>query len=161
MIGITAHVLERQHGDGRLIRKGKRFGPVRERIGRHLWSGETVYPNTPDTHGFGDIPKRLCAHILEGEVDLAPNLPVNVVGNTDTTRFCDPFETHRNIDSVTKDVVVFNNNIPDVDADAKFDPFALRHIGILFCHAALDFVGTSHGVDHDWRTQRERRPQYS
>lgn len=35
-----------------------------------------------------------------------------------------------------------------MNADAKFDPFVLRHIGILFCHAALDFVGTSHGVDH-------------
>ena len=43
---------------------------------------------------------------------------------------------------------VFDNNITDVNADAKFDPLVLRHIGILFGHAALDFVGTSHGVDH-------------
>jgi hypothetical protein len=85
---------------------------------------------------------------LEGEVDLAPNLPVNVVGNTDTTRFCDPFETHRNIDPVTKDIILCDDNITDVNADAKFDPFVLRHIGILFGHVALNFVCTSHGVDH-------------
>src|SRR5260370_17321475 len=43
---------------------------------------------------------------------------------------------------------VFDDNITDVNADAKFDPLDLRHIDILFGHAALDFVGTSHGVDH-------------
>src|SRR5258705_11672644 len=53
-----------------------------------------------------------------------------------------------NIDPVTEDIVLFDNYITDVNADAEFDPFVLRHIGILFCHAALDFVGTSHGVDH-------------
>jgi hypothetical protein len=75
-------------------------------------------------------------------------LPVNIVGNANPTRFCDPFKTHRNIDAVTKDVVLFDNNITDMNADAKFDPLVLRHIGILFRHAALDFVGTSYGVDH-------------
>ena len=29
---------------------------------------------------------------------------------------------------------------------AKLDPFVLRHIRILFRHAALDFAGTSHGI---------------
>src|SRR5205814_10646408 len=38
--------------------------------------------------------------------------------------------------------------ITDVNADAKFDPLVLRHIGILFRHAALDFVRTSHGIDY-------------
>jgi hypothetical protein len=33
-----------------------------------------------------------------------------------------------------------------VNADAKLDPFILWHIRILFRHAALDFVGTSHGI---------------
>ena len=64
------------------------------------------------------------------------------------TRLCDPFETHCNIDPITKDIIVCYDNIPHVNADAKFDPLVLRHIGILFCHAALDFVGTSHGIDH-------------
>ena len=73
---------------------------------------------------------------------------MSIVRNADTARLCDPFETHRNIDPVTKDIIVFDNNITDVNADAKFDPLVLRHIGILFGHAALDFVGTSHGVDH-------------
>ena len=40
------------------------------------------------------------------------------------------------------------DNITDVNADAKFDPLVPRHIGILFRHAALDFVGASDGIDH-------------
>jgi hypothetical protein len=35
-----------------------------------------------------------------------------------------------------------------VNADTKFDPFVLRHINILFRYAALDFVGTTQGIDH-------------
>jgi hypothetical protein len=73
---------------------------------------------------------------------------VNIVGNADTTGYCDPFETYRNIDPVTKDIVLFDNYITDVNADAELDPLVLRHIDILFGHAALNFVGTSYGVDH-------------
>jgi hypothetical protein len=88
------------------------------------------------------------AHILQGALNLATNLPVSIVGNANPTRLCDPFETHCNIDTITKDIIVCDDNITEVNADAKFDPLVLRHIGILFCHAALDVVGTSHGVDH-------------
>ena len=73
---------------------------------------------------------------------------MSIVGNANPTRLCDPFETHCNIDPITKDIIVRNDNITEVNAHTKFDPFVPRHIGILFCHAALDFVGTSHGVDH-------------
>ena len=48
-------------------------------------------------------------------------------------------------DCITKDVVFVDDNITDVNPDAEF---VLRHIDILFGHAALNFVGTSHGVDH-------------
>jgi hypothetical protein len=71
---------------------------------------------------------------------------VSIVGNANPTRLCDPFETHCNIDPITKDIIVCDDNITDVNADAKLDPFILWHIRILFRHAALDFVGTSHGI---------------
>src|SRR5229473_1520430 len=75
-------------------------------------------------------------------------LPASIVGDANTTRFCDPLETHCNIDPVTKDIVLFDNDITDVNADAELDPLVLRHVDILFGHAALNFVGTSDGVDH-------------
>ena len=73
---------------------------------------------------------------------------MSIVGNANPARLCDPFETHCNIDPITKDIILFDDDITDVNADAKFDPLVLRHIDILFGHAALNFVGTSHGVDH-------------
>jgi len=33
-----------------------------------------------------------------------------------------------------------------VNADAKFDPLDLRHVDILFVHAALDFDGAAYGI---------------
>ena len=114
---------------------------------RHGWHGATVW-DAPDPHRFGDILQGLRTQILKRYIYLATNLPTCVVRDADTARLCDPFETHCNIDPVTKDIVLFDNNITDVNADAEFDPLVLRHVDILFGHAALNFVGTSHGVDH-------------
>ena len=114
---------------------------------RHGWRGATVW-DAPDPHRFGDILQGLRTQILKRYIYLATNLPTSVVRDADAARLCNPFETHRNIDPVTKDIVFFDNDITDVNADAKFDPFVLWHIDILFGHAALNFVGTSHGVDH-------------
>ena len=50
---------------------------------------------------------------------------MSIIGNADATRFCDPLETHRNVDPVTKDIVLFDNNIADVNADAELDPLVL------------------------------------
>ncbi len=66
-------------------------------------------------HRFGDILQGLRTQILKRYIYLAPNLPTCVVRNADTARFCDPFETHCNIDPVTKDIVIFDNNIADVN----------------------------------------------
>jgi hypothetical protein len=71
---------------------------------------------------------------------------MSIVGNTDTTRFCDPFQTHCNIDPITKDIVVFDDDITDVNADAKFDPLGLRYIDIVFGYAALNFDRAANGI---------------
>jgi hypothetical protein len=73
---------------------------------------------------------------------------MSIVGYANPTRLCDPFETHCNIYPITKDIIVCDDDIANVNADSKFDPFVVWHVGILLCHAALDFVGTSHSVDH-------------
>ncbi len=49
---------------------------------------------------------------------------------------------------VTKDVVLFNNNITDVNADAELDPLVLRYASISFGHAARNLDGASHGIDY-------------
>src|SRR2546421_575691 len=115
--------------------------------GWHSWHGATVW-DAPDPHRFGDILQGLRTQILKRYIYLATNLPTSVIRDADTARLCNPLETHCNIDPVTKDIVLFDNDITDVNADAELDPLVLRHVDILFGHAALNFVGTSHGVDH-------------
>ena len=111
-------------------------------------SGATVCANAPDAYRFGDISQRPRTHIVEIKTDFGPDLPASIVGNANTPGFRDPFKTNRYIDRVTIDIMLFNDDITDVNTDTKFDPFVLGHIDILLGHAALDFVGTAQGVDH-------------
>ena len=80
--------------------------------------------HAPDPYRFGDILQKLRTRVLKNDIYLATNLSVSIVGNANAARFCDLFETHRNIDPVTKDIVLFDNNITDMNADGKFDPLA-------------------------------------
>ena len=73
---------------------------------------------------------------------------MSIVGNANPTRLCDPFETHCNIDPITIDVIFVDDNITDVDANAEFDPFVLRHVGVPCGDAALDFDGAAYGINH-------------
>ena len=90
----------------------------------------------------------LLAQIGELDPDLAADLIVGRRRDADATRLCDALKPRRNVDAVTKDIVLFDNDISDVNPDAEFDPLVLRDVDILFGHAALNFVGTSHGIDH-------------
>src|SRR5712671_4098758 len=112
---------------------------------RHSGNNATVW-SAPDSHRFGDVLQRMRTQILKRRTYLSTNLPVRIVGNANTTRLCDTFETHGNIDTITKDIIVFDDDITDVNANAKFDPFALRHIDILFGHGALNFDCAAYGI---------------
>jgi len=62
--------------------------------------------------------------------------------------FSDSFEPGGNIHTVPEYVVIFNDYITDMDANAKFDAFILRHRCITFDHAALDLNSTARRVYH-------------
>ena len=91
---------------------------------------------------------RVCGpNVITGDLDLAPDLPIGVIGHANAARLGNAFKPSSNVDAVTEDVVVIKNDVTDVDADAKFDPLILRHGGILLGHAALDFNRTAHRID--------------
>src|SRR5512132_292619 len=109
LLWVAAHVDKGQNSNRGLIgeRKG---GVINTQAGRHSWHGATVW-NAPDPHRFGDILQGLRTQILKRYIYLATNLPTSVVRDADAARLCNPFETHCNIDPVTKDIVFFDNNI--------------------------------------------------
>ena len=74
-------------------------------------------------------------------------MPLRVVGDADPAGRCNPFKARRNVDPVAKDIVVVDDDISDMDADAVLDSDVLQDVGIQFRHYALDFNRATCGVD--------------
>src|ERR1700721_361783 len=94
--------------------------------------------HTPSTYRFSYIFEGLPAHIFEGRVNLSPDLPVGVVRQTYAARIGNILQPCGDVDAVAEDVVVVDNDVADVNTDAKFDPLLLRRGGILLRHPALN-----------------------
>jgi hypothetical protein len=109
--------------------------------------GMTTYPRAPSAHWFCNVLQRLRTHIVEDDIDLPADLALRVVRDADAAGLCDPLQTRSDVDAVTEDIVIIDDNVADVNADAKFDPDILRHIGILSGHAVLDLYCASRGID--------------
>ena len=82
-------------------------------------------------HGIGahrtsNILEALLAQIGELDRDLADNLFVSRRRNADAPRFGDAFKTGCNVDAIAKNVMRLNNNVADIDANAKGDALFVR-----------------------------------
>ena len=81
---------------------------------------------------------------------LAFDLVVDLAGNADAAGLGDPFQPCCNVDAVAKNIVVVEDDVTDMNADAKFDPEVVRHVAILHGHTALDFRRALHRLYHAW-----------
>src|SRR6478736_3974653 len=72
---------------------------------------------------------------------------MGIIGQAGPARFRDALKAGSNVDAITEYVVVIENDVTDVNADAKFDPLILRHGDILLSHTALDFNRIAHRID--------------
>src|SRR5207253_717890 len=87
------------------------------------------------------------AHIVIGDFGLAFDLAISVIRNTNAARLRDPSQTRSDIDPLTEDVVVVDDDVADMNADTKLDPLAIGHIDIAACHFTLYFDRAAHRVD--------------
>ncbi len=78
----------------------------------------------------------------------ALDLVVDLAGYADAAGFRDPLKPCGDVHAIAKDIVVVDDDVADVNADAKFDPEVVRYVGVLHCHAALEFHGATHGLHH-------------
>jgi hypothetical protein len=81
--------------------------------------------------------------IIEDDINFTPDLPMCIVGYAHAAGLRDPFEARGDVDAITKNIIVVDHDITDVNADAKFDPGILRYIEVLLSHSALDFDGAT------------------
>src|SRR5437868_11332978 len=59
-----------------------------------------------------------------------------------------PLQPHRDIDAVAINVAAVDDQVTEIDADAKSQAAFLGKIQIAVDHRALDFAGAAHRVDH-------------
>ena len=71
---------------------------------------------------------------------------MGVVGNADAAGVGDAFQPGRDIDAVAKNVVVVDDDVADMDADAEFDAFCLGDVDIAQAHRALHLDRAAHRV---------------
>jgi hypothetical protein len=101
-----------------------------------------------NTHRPRDVLERLFASILEGDVQLVSNLVANDLADTDSARLGDAFKPGRDVHAIAVNVAALDDDVTEVDADAKFEAGYLRLVRIALCHGALHFDRAAHGV-HD------------
>ena len=67
--------------------------------------------------------------------------------HADTAMLGEPFQPCRHVDAVAEDVSFINDDIADVNADAKLDTAIFGNCGITLSHGTLDFHGATGCVD--------------
>ena len=74
------------------------------------------------------------------------NLIAHRARDTDAAGVGDHFEARRHVDAVAKDVVVLDDDVAQIDADAELDPPRRRDVGVASRHPALNLGSAQHGV---------------
>jgi hypothetical protein len=72
---------------------------------------------------------------------------MRVVGDANASGFRDPFKSSRDVNAIAEDVVLVENDVADMNADAEFDPEVLSHIRAVHSDAALDFNRAARRID--------------
>src|SRR5260370_22198550 len=84
---------------------------------------------------------------LEGYMERFLGVLRNTSRNADAAWLRQSFQTCRHVHAVAEDVATIDDDVADIDPNAKLDPLLLRHVGVALHHATLDIKSTAHGVD--------------
>ena len=71
---------------------------------------------------------------------------MNSTRDRNATGHSDAFEPRCNIDAIAEDIVVVDDDVSQIDANAELDPLGLGYLRVLASIAALNFDGASEGV---------------
>jgi hypothetical protein len=140
LLGVPAHIGEREHGDRRFLRHG---GRRRLRRGDRLRRrGDAKY-----LHRLGDILELAFAQILEHELRRVGDEIAHRAQDEDAARLGDVFQPRGDIHPVAVDVVIVHHYVAEIDADAEFDARALGNVDVARGHAVLHVDRAAHRFD--------------
>ena len=86
--------------------------------------------------------------ILESEVEPSRTWSLHPRRDADPAGLGERFEPRGDIDAVAEDVVVLDDDVAEVDADAEVDALVGGDIGVALGHPALHRDGAAHRIDH-------------
>ena len=95
------------------------------------------------------------AQVVEREVELAVDFLVHFGGNPDPACLGQRFDARRDVDAIAEDVVLVDDDVADVDADAVLDLLFRRHAGIALGHAALHVHRAANRIDDASELQQQ------
>ena len=95
----------------------------------------------------GDVLDVLRTEILEGKAQLVEHLIAHHAADADPARLGQRLQARGDVDTVAEDVVPIDDDVADIDADAKVDPLFGRHTGIALGHATLHVDRAAHRID--------------
>ncbi len=101
----------------------------------------------PNPDRTGDVLHLMVAGVLKRDLDLSPDLLVDRLGNTESTLAGQTLQAGRHIDSVTKEVVVIDDDVAQVDADPKAHLSISRNLGVVTLDLMLDVDRASNRFD--------------
>ena len=80
-------------------------------------------PHPKDVDRAGDVLDALLAEILEGDVvEPVADLVAHRAGDADAARLGKHLEARRDIDAIAENVVLLDDHVAEIDADAELDP---------------------------------------
>ena len=136
LLGVAAHVLKRQHGDRRPLRDGESGAGAGFR--RRDCARRHVRFDAVDAHRPGDVLDALLAEVLEAEIELVAHLVAHDAADADAAGLGERFEAGSDVDAVAENVVAVDDDVAEIDADAKLDAPVGGHVGVALapCRAA-------------------------
>src|SRR5216683_8306756 len=94
-----------------------------------------------------DVLDCLLAPVLEGIGQPVADLIAYGAGDADPAWLGETFEPRRNVHAVAVDIAAVDDDVAQIDADAKLDPPLRRHVGVALAHRCLDLDGALYGLD--------------
>src|SRR5215472_2191713 len=109
---------------------------------------DAVEIHTVDFDWTSDIFEVPQPQLLEREGELFEQMVMRLARKVDPTGLGDGLKPGGNINAVAIEVVAIDDDIAEIDADAKLYAFFTRNRGVSFVHATLHLDRAAHGIDH-------------
>src|ERR1700754_3758425 len=108
-----------------------------------------------DPNRARDVLELLLTEVSEFNTDLAADLIICRKRQTDAARLGHTLNSRCNIDAVSEQVVLFDEDVTDIYPDTKQDPLVLHFADGLPVHAVLELYGRSHRLYRAWKFGKE------